>query len=67
MGYPALEPDPQGAPVEVDVLSSDELPAHWARLDAFEGAGYRRVQVQVLCEGGVTLTAQLYALQRESS
>ena len=31
----------------VDVLVSDELPAHWPRLDAFEGPGYRRVVVDV--------------------
>jgi gamma-glutamylcyclotransferase (GGCT)/AIG2-like uncharacterized protein YtfP len=33
--------------VPVDVLESPDLPAHWARLDAFEGEGYRRVIAEV--------------------
>ena len=36
---PALVLDPAGSAISVDVFESVDLPAHWARLDAFEGAG----------------------------
>jgi gamma-glutamylcyclotransferase (GGCT)/AIG2-like uncharacterized protein YtfP len=47
IGYPALILDPDGAPVEVHVFESADLPAHWSRLDRFEGPGYRRVATTV--------------------
>lgn len=31
--------------VTVHIFQSENLPAHWERLDAFEGDGYRRVEV----------------------
>jgi gamma-glutamylcyclotransferase (GGCT)/AIG2-like uncharacterized protein YtfP len=46
-GYPALVLDPIAGNVEVQVFTSPDLPAHWARLDAFEGEDYRRVAVAV--------------------
>ena len=47
LGYPALVPDDAGYRVEVHVLNSPDLPAHWSRLDAFEGNEYQRVAIQV--------------------
>ncbi len=47
LGYPGLVLDPLGQSIEVHVFESSDLPDHWARLDAFEGAGYRRVVTQV--------------------
>ena len=47
LGYPGLILDPSGPAVEVDLFESADLPEHWPRLDAFEGAGYRRVVTQV--------------------
>ena len=47
LGYPGLVLDPLGPVVEVDLFESLELPDHWSRLDAFEGAGYRRVVTRV--------------------
>jgi gamma-glutamylcyclotransferase (GGCT)/AIG2-like uncharacterized protein YtfP len=47
LGCPGLVLDPLGPRVEVDLLDSPDLPAHWARLDAFEGAGYRRALTRV--------------------
>jgi gamma-glutamylcyclotransferase (GGCT)/AIG2-like uncharacterized protein YtfP len=41
-GYPILRPDPAGAPIDVLVLESTELPRSWPRLDRFEGPAYRR-------------------------
>ena len=45
----------------VHVLESDDLPAYWARLDAFEGEGYRRVVAAVHTPSG-TVDAFVYAL-----
>jgi gamma-glutamylcyclotransferase (GGCT)/AIG2-like uncharacterized protein YtfP len=47
LGFPGLMLDPDGQAVEVQVFESDDLPAHWERLDEFEGPGYRRVPVTV--------------------
>ncbi|MDZ4372866.1 MAG: gamma-glutamylcyclotransferase family protein [Phenylobacterium sp.] len=63
-GYPGLRPDPAGPDVAVQVFSSADLPAHWARLDAFEGAEYQRVVVTVVTADG-PLDAQIYALRPE--
>jgi gamma-glutamylcyclotransferase (GGCT)/AIG2-like uncharacterized protein YtfP len=63
-GYPGLRPDPDGPEVEVQVLISPDLPANWARLDAFEGEEYERVAVTVETDRG-PLAAQIYALKAE--
>lgn len=47
LGYPAITPDPEGEKVEVHLLESADLPAHWGRLDAFEGEGYSRTPITV--------------------
>ena len=44
---PGLILDPLGAVVKVDLLKFLDLPSHSARLDAFEGEGYRRVATRV--------------------
>jgi gamma-glutamylcyclotransferase (GGCT)/AIG2-like uncharacterized protein YtfP len=61
LGYPALVLDPDGPVVEVQVLESDDLAAHWARLDDFEGPGYRRVLAPVRTATG-EVEACLYVL-----
>jgi len=61
-GFPAFRWDPAGTPVGVQVLVSPDLPAHWPRLDAFEGPGYRRILVPVEDESGdLVAVANLYA------
>jgi gamma-glutamylcyclotransferase (GGCT)/AIG2-like uncharacterized protein YtfP len=60
-GFPGLVPDPAGPKVAIQVFTSADLPAHWARLDAFEGEDYRRVLVEVEV-AGETVTANLYAV-----
>jgi gamma-glutamylcyclotransferase (GGCT)/AIG2-like uncharacterized protein YtfP len=45
--HPVFTFDPAAPPVRMLVLQSDALPAHWARLDAFEGEHYRRILVPV--------------------
>jgi gamma-glutamylcyclotransferase (GGCT)/AIG2-like uncharacterized protein YtfP len=64
LGYPALVLDPDAAPVEVQVFESADLPAHWARLDQFEGSGYRRVPTTVSTTTG-RLDAFIYVLRSE--
>ncbi|WP_430425927.1 gamma-glutamylcyclotransferase family protein [Phenylobacterium sp.] len=63
-GYPGLTPDPLGPEVRVQVFISDDLPAQWARLDAFEGDEYERVAIEVDM-GTTSITAQIYALRPE--
>ncbi len=59
-GYPALFPDPEAPPVDLLLFESADLPAHWRRLDDFEGPGYRRVPIAVSLDGG-TVDAWIYA------
>jgi gamma-glutamylcyclotransferase (GGCT)/AIG2-like uncharacterized protein YtfP len=51
--------DDAGDVVEVAVFESDDLPAHWARLDAFEGDEYERV-VAAVTVGDATIPACIY-------
>jgi gamma-glutamylcyclotransferase (GGCT)/AIG2-like uncharacterized protein YtfP len=66
LGYPALVLD-AGQDEEVEAVpghlfTSPDLPAHWARLDAFEGAEYRRSNVMVeTAEGAVSAWIYLAA------
>ncbi len=60
-GFPGLILHPEGDLVEVDVLASDDLPAHWPRLDTFEGEDYSRVPVEVYTDTG-SLDAFIYVL-----
>ena len=59
LGYPALILDPHGTAVDVQVFESVDLPAHWARLDDFEGSGYRRVATTVRTADG-DVAASIY-------
>ena len=65
LGYPALIVEPEAPEVEVQLFESPDLPAHWERLDAFEGPGYRRVAVEVETAEG-TVQAWLYAAAEPS-
>lgn len=61
LGFPGLVLDPEGDEIEVQVLASPDLPHHWARLDAFEGDGYRRVTARVAMEDG-EISAWVYVV-----
>jgi len=62
-GYPGLVLGEDGGEVQGMVLTSDALPAHWARLDAFEGEGYTRVPVTATLDGsGARVQAFVYVL-----
>lgn len=60
MGYPALALAMDGGDVGVELFESADLPDHWDRLDAFEGAEYRRTMVRVATAGGM-VDAWIYA------
>jgi gamma-glutamylcyclotransferase (GGCT)/AIG2-like uncharacterized protein YtfP len=62
-GYPGLRLDPTGVEVNVQVFTSPDLPAHWDRLDAFEGADYRRTAVLVRDPDGGVSEAFIYAVE----
>ena len=63
-GYPGIVLDDQGGDVHGFIFSAEALPAHWARLDAFEGDGYERVVTSAELEDGTVVTAYIYALKR---
>ncbi len=51
-GYPGFVAGPAGDRVAVKVFESPALPDAWDRLDAFEGAAYRRILVPVELKPG---------------
>ena len=61
LGHPAIALTETGDPVAVALFTSPDLPAHWARLDDFEGEGYQRVAVMVETSAG-PVDAWIYAL-----
>ena len=63
LGYPALVLNPAGTAIGVDIFESIDLPAHWARLDAFEGPGYERVVTTVHMPTG-DIDAYIYVLMQ---
>lgn len=67
LGFPAFRPRAEGGEIDVQVLTSDRLPAAWGQLDEFEGAEYCRLLVPVFMtdhEGSrsVRTVANLYAV-----
>lgn len=63
MGYPGIDLSAQGGEVEGFVFSSENLSAHWAALDEFEGEAYERVLAKVKLEDGSTVDAYIYTLK----
>lgn len=61
IGEPRADADP-GVRVAGWVLTADLRDA-WAKLDAFEGQEYRRVETTVTLEDGGRVTAWVYALR----
>lgn len=66
LGFPGLILDPQGPSVDVYLFESEDLPKHWARLDEFEGSGYRRVATTVNTENGER-SAWIYVLAEDEA
>lgn len=64
-GYPGLVLDAAGGEVQGFLFSSEQLPAHWARLDDFEGEGYERVPTRAVRNDGTAVDAWVYQLSRQ--
>ncbi|MEM1298047.1 MAG: HAD-IA family hydrolase [Pseudomonadota bacterium] len=58
---PGIHLAPDGEEVAVHIFTSPDLPDHWARLDAFEGAEYRRVSTMADTPDG-PLPVSIYQL-----
>ena len=63
IGYPGLELDEDGEPVDGWVLASPDLAQHWDRLDAFEGRHYQRVTTEVALPDGTMVPASVYVVR----
>ena len=63
VGCPGIVLDERGGEVEGYIFSSEELPALWLRLDAFEGDGYERVITEATLGDGTVVKAHIYALK----
>jgi len=61
-GYPGIILDAHGDEVAGFIFSSDELAAHWTRLDEFEGVGYERVLTSAKLQDGTFVEAYIYQL-----
>jgi len=61
MGFPGLILDPLAPAVEVYLFESADLPHHWARLDEFEGAEYKRLIARVSTTDG-DVSAWIYVV-----
>jgi gamma-glutamylcyclotransferase (GGCT)/AIG2-like uncharacterized protein YtfP len=64
-GFPGMEWIPTADRIRVLVFTSDDLPRHWARIDAFEGGDYRRILVPVDLDTGEVVVANIYEVKRE--
>jgi len=62
LGFPGLVLDPDGDEVPGLVFTSDDLAAHWPRLDDFEGEGYIRVIAPARLADGTCVNAHVYCL-----
>ena len=63
---PGLVLDASGPAMPVQILTSADLPAHWARLDAFEGREYRRTVTMADTANG-RLAVSIYELAEPPS
>ena len=62
MGFPGIVLDEQGSDISGYLFSSENLSGHWAALDAFEGAAYRRVVAKARRKDGSWVEVYVYAL-----
>lgn len=62
IGFPGIVLDESGAEIRGLLFGSDSLSAHWARIDAFEGDGYERVQTTARRTDGTGVSAFIYRL-----
>lgn len=63
--YPGVKLDEGGEEISGFVFESDDLMYHWGRLDAFEGANYKRVLTKAFLEDRATITCYIYVINTE--
>ena len=63
VGYPGIVLDELGDEIPGFIFSSEELSAHWARLDEFEGGGYERIIMTAILADGSIVKTHIYALK----
>lgn len=63
LGYPGLILDSDAAAVQIHLFESADLTNHWARLDEFEGAEYKRVVAMVNTDDG-EVKAWIYVIAK---
>jgi gamma-glutamylcyclotransferase (GGCT)/AIG2-like uncharacterized protein YtfP len=61
-GHPGFTPSKDGDIVAGLIFTSNDLPAHWARLDKFEGEDYKRISIKATLEDGNIIEAQIYSV-----
>ena len=61
-GYPGIVLNETGGEVRGLIFRSEDLAAHWRRLDEFEGGGYKRVLTLATLADGTVVQAYIYAL-----
>lgn len=62
-GFPGIVLDERGPEVAGMLFTSEELSAHWQRLDDFEGPGYERRLTTVTLRSGEAVPAYIYVLR----
>jgi gamma-glutamylcyclotransferase (GGCT)/AIG2-like uncharacterized protein YtfP len=67
VGYPGIVLDEQGEEIQGLIFTSEELAAHWSRLDEFEGDGYERVLTSARLQDGASVAVYIYSLRSRSS
>jgi len=65
MGFPGLVLSDMGEDIHGFVFTSENLEAHWAALDEFEGGEYERVLAQIGQHSGAIADAYVYALRQQ--
>ena len=61
-GHPGFIPDEDGDVVNGLIFTSNDLPAHWSRLDQFEGVDYKRIPIKATLENGDVVDAEIYSV-----
>lgn len=65
VGFPGMIWDPKSINrISVQVFTSEDLPAHWERLDSFEGEDYLRILVPVEGLADGPIVANIYRIRQ---
>ncbi len=67
VGYPGIVLGELGGEIHGLIFSSEDLSAHWPRLDEFEGGGYERVVTSAELGDGTVVNVHIYALKGNNS